>query len=241
MKLQLILFALFATFAATIPLAHSGEYTKIGIVTAAKAAGRWEALKHWISEAGLSDEWDAASYIPDDHPGLGAATNAIIGAGVATAEEVAAILEAARDSSVSDALIGAMYSREMQSAEGRRRWHGKSTTYNDVTNWVYVTIYEDGYRHVEPRPGLSPAQKAAATTNKLTKGVSRRLAEARLRHLAEEAHTNIVTNVVTPDVEPTDLPSEALVEEDPPAEDFAAPTESDTVPVAEPEGGDDSN
>ena len=53
--------------------------------------------------------------------------------------------------------------------------------------------------------------------------------------------TNVVTNVVTPDVEPTDLPSEALVEEDPHAEDFAAPTESDTVPVAEPEGGDDSN
>lgn len=181
--------------------APAAQYSKFEIVLAAKRAGKWDALKAWIDAAGYSDEWLAVEYLLDDDPQFAAITNAVVATGIATAEEVAAIISAARDTAP-DALLGAMYEREMQTSAGRQRWHGKGTTYTDTTNWVYVTIYEDGYRHVEPKPGLTPAQKAAAKTNALTKGVSRRLAAARLKHIEEATQTNVVDVVLQPDGDP---------------------------------------
>ena len=199
------------------PTAAAAQYSKFEIVVAAKQAGKWDALKAWIDDAGFSDEWLAVEYLIDSDPQFAAITNAVVATGIASAEEVAAILSAAKDTAP-DALLGAMYAREMQNAAGRQRWHGRSTTYTDVTNWMSVTVYEDGYRHEEPARHLTPSQQVeranAMLTRTLTRGVSARLAAARLRHLEEASQTNVVTNVVTPDVEPTDLPSEALAEED---------------------------
>lgn len=77
--------------------AARNRYSKLEIVVAAKAAGRWDALKAGIAAADLEDEWNACQYIEDGDPSFVAATNAVVAAGVATAEEIAAFLEQAID------------------------------------------------------------------------------------------------------------------------------------------------
>ena len=67
------------------------------IVVTAKAAGKWDALKAGIAAADLADEWNACQYIEDEDPSFVAATNAVVVAGVATAEEIATFLEQAID------------------------------------------------------------------------------------------------------------------------------------------------
>lgn len=73
------------------------RYSKLKIVVAAKAAGKWDALKAGIAAADLADEWAACQYIEDGDPSFVAATNAVVAAGVATAEEIAAFLKSAID------------------------------------------------------------------------------------------------------------------------------------------------
>ena len=77
--------------------AARNRYSKLRIVVAAKAAGKWDALKAGIAAADLADEWNACQYIEDGDPSFVAATNAVVTAGVATAEEIAAFLEQAID------------------------------------------------------------------------------------------------------------------------------------------------
>ena len=77
--------------------AARNRYSKLKIVVAAKAAGKWDALKAGIAAADLADEWNACQYIEDEDPSFVAATNAVVVAGVATAEEIAAFLEQAID------------------------------------------------------------------------------------------------------------------------------------------------
>lgn len=77
--------------------ADRNRYSKLRIVVAAKAAGKWDALKAGIAAADLADEWNACQYIEDGDPSFVAATNAVVAAGVATAEEIAAFLEQAID------------------------------------------------------------------------------------------------------------------------------------------------
>lgn len=77
--------------------AARNRYSKLKIVVAAKAAGKWDALKTGIAAADLADEWNACQYIEDGDPSFVAATNAVVAAGVATAEEIAAFLEQAID------------------------------------------------------------------------------------------------------------------------------------------------
>lgn len=77
--------------------AARNRYSKLKIVVAAKAAGKWNALKAGIAAADLADEWNACQYIEDGDPSFVAATNAVVAAGVATAEEIAAFLEQAID------------------------------------------------------------------------------------------------------------------------------------------------
>ena len=77
--------------------AARNRYSKLEIVVAAKAAGRWDALKAGIAAADLEDEWNACQYIEDGDPSFVAATNAVVAAGIATAEEIAAFLEQAID------------------------------------------------------------------------------------------------------------------------------------------------
>ena len=77
--------------------AARNRYSKLKIVVAAKAVGKWDALKTGIAAADLADEWNACQYIEDGDPSFVAATNAVVAAGVATAEEIAAFLEQAID------------------------------------------------------------------------------------------------------------------------------------------------
>ena len=73
------------------------RYSKLKIVVAAKAVGKWDALKAGIAAADLEDEWNACQYIEDGDPSFVAATNKVVAAGIATAEEIAAFLEKAID------------------------------------------------------------------------------------------------------------------------------------------------
>ncbi len=77
--------------------AVKNRYSKLRIVTAAKAAGKWDALKAGIAAADLEDEWAACQYIEDGDPAFVSATNAVVAAGIATAEEIAAFLKLAID------------------------------------------------------------------------------------------------------------------------------------------------
>ena len=175
---------------------HAAQYSKFEIVLAAKRAGKWDALKAWIDVAGYSDEWLAVEYLLDDNPQLAAITNAVVATGIASAEEVAAILSAARDTAP-DALIAGVYKREVRSESGRVKWHGaRVSRVTDVEAMEYISTYEDGTVFRDPAPKL---RQAAAATNRLTKGVSARLAAARLRRLEEAQRTNTVSVVVTPD------------------------------------------
>ena len=77
--------------------ATRNRYSKLKIVVTAKAAGKWDELKEGIATADLEDEWNACQYIEDGDPSFVAATNAVVTAGVATAEEIAAFLKQAID------------------------------------------------------------------------------------------------------------------------------------------------
>lgn len=73
------------------------RYSKLKLIVAAKAAGKWEAFKAFIAQAGYEDEWAAAQFLSSDYAQFEQAQQAIIAAGVATAEEIAAILAASVD------------------------------------------------------------------------------------------------------------------------------------------------
>ena len=77
--------------------AARNRYSKLKIVVAAKDAGKWDELKAGIAAADLEDEWNACQYIEDGDPSFVAATNKVVVAGIAMAEEIAAFLETAID------------------------------------------------------------------------------------------------------------------------------------------------
>ena len=63
--------------------AAKNRYSKLKIVVAAKAAGKWDTLKAGITAADLADEWNACQYIEDGDPSFVSATNAVVSAGIA--------------------------------------------------------------------------------------------------------------------------------------------------------------
>ena len=79
------------------PVTH---YSKLKLIVAAKAAGKWVAFKAFIAQAGYEDEWAACQFLSSDYAQFAAAKDAIIAAGIATAEEVEAILAASVDEEV---------------------------------------------------------------------------------------------------------------------------------------------
>lgn len=170
MKAAKALIALIALIAATSMSA--AQYSKLGIITAAKQAGKWPALKAWIAASGYEDEWQAAAFFSDDYPAFAAITNTVIATGIATGEEVAAILSAAQDKAP-DALLSVVYNRDVQTETGRVKWHGKRMgqyvieTVEDGTS--LVELYEDGFvwtnaakRVTRPDPEAAAKAKAAA-------------------------------------------------------------------------------
>lgn len=127
---------------------HAAQYSKLGIITASKSIGKWPALKAWIAQAGYEDEWQAASFFSDSYPQFAAITNSVCATGMATPEEVAAILSAAEDKAP-DALLPVFYTREMQSDSGRVKWHGSQVGKYEIElpdgTFRLVQLYEDGF------------------------------------------------------------------------------------------------
>lgn len=76
------------------------RYSKLKIIVASKAAGKWSAFKSFIAQAGYEDEWAACQFLSSDYAQFAAAKEAIIAAGIATADEVEAILAASVDEEV---------------------------------------------------------------------------------------------------------------------------------------------
>ena len=76
------------------------RYSKLKLIVASKAAGKWESFKAFIAQAGYEDEWNAAQFLSSNYAQFEQAKTAIIAAGIATAEEIEAILAASIDEEV---------------------------------------------------------------------------------------------------------------------------------------------
>ena len=73
------------------------KYSKLKLIVAAKAAGKWADVKAAIAAMDLEDEWNACQFITSDYPAYVAATNAVITRGIATEAEVKAFMRQAED------------------------------------------------------------------------------------------------------------------------------------------------
>ena len=73
------------------------RYSKLKLIVASKAAGKWEAFKAFIAQAGYEDEWQACQFLSSGYEQFEQAKTAIIAAGIATAEEIEDILDASVD------------------------------------------------------------------------------------------------------------------------------------------------
>ena len=78
------------------------RYSKLKLIVASKAAGKWEAFKAFIASAGYEDEWQACQFLSSGYAQFEQAKTAIIAAGIATAEEIDAILAASVDEEVGE-------------------------------------------------------------------------------------------------------------------------------------------
>ena len=76
------------------------RYSKLKLIVASKAAGKWEAFKAFIASAGYEDEWQACQFLSSGYEQFEQAKQAVIAAGIATAEEVEAILAVSVDEEV---------------------------------------------------------------------------------------------------------------------------------------------
>ena len=76
------------------------RYSKLKLIVASKAAGKWDAFKAFISQAGYEDEWQACQFLSSGYAQFEQAKKAIIAAGIATSEEIDAILAASVDEEV---------------------------------------------------------------------------------------------------------------------------------------------
>ena len=70
------------------------RYSKLKLIVASKAAGKWDAFKAFIASAGYEDEWNAAQFLSSGYAQFEQAKASIIAAGIATSEEIEAILAA---------------------------------------------------------------------------------------------------------------------------------------------------
>lgn len=73
------------------------KYSKLKLITAAKAAGKWDDVKAAIQAMDLEDEWQACQYVTSDYPAYVAATNTVVSQGIATDAEVKAFMKMAED------------------------------------------------------------------------------------------------------------------------------------------------
>lgn len=73
------------------------KYSKLKLIVAAKAAGKWQDVKAAIQAMNLEDEWNACQFITSDYPAYVSATNTVISMGIASEAEVKAFMEKAED------------------------------------------------------------------------------------------------------------------------------------------------
>ncbi len=73
------------------------KYSKLKLIVAAKAAGKWADVKAAIQAMDLEDEWNACQFITSDYPAYVSATNTVITRGIATEAEVKAFMRRAED------------------------------------------------------------------------------------------------------------------------------------------------
>lgn len=92
--------AIYRTYREEPLVPPATRYSKLKLIVAAKAAGRWDAFKAFIAQAGYEDEWAAAQFLSSDYAQFNAAKEAIIAAGIATSEEIEEILAASVDEEV---------------------------------------------------------------------------------------------------------------------------------------------
>ena len=184
-------------------LAEATQYSKLSLITAAKQAGRWDALKEWIASAGLQDEFQNCVYLSDEYPQFDAITNAIVSSGAATSQEVAAILSASKDTAVADALLRRVYDKDMGSLNGRVKWHGAVTnTVFDTNALVKVQYHADGYVHRQSfhsaaAMGIGERISAAEMKNRI-EAKKKAAAEAAAKRKADRIallHTNLTAEV----------------------------------------------
>lgn len=76
------------------------RYSKLKLIVASKAAGKWEAFKAFIASAGYEDEWQACQFLSSGYAQFEQAKTAVIAAGIATADEIEEILSASVDEEV---------------------------------------------------------------------------------------------------------------------------------------------
>ena len=173
--------SLLASFALAAP---ATQYSKLSIVLALKAAGKWPEMKSFIEANGLADEWQSCQYVSDDFLQYPAMTNAIVQAGLMSSQEIVSLLASAKDTALPDNLLNAAYVRNMSNETGRVFWHGKvAKTQIDTNRFVTVYTYADGYVHEVPfravrPPSVNTQLSAAERKAKAEAAKARREAEA---------------------------------------------------------------
>jgi len=176
---------------------HATQYSKLSIITSAKRLGCWASIKAFISNADLKDEWDACQYLSDDNQQFAAATNALVTAGLCSAEDIAGVLSNSVDTAVFDTYLRRVYDNDMNTSTGRIRWHGKVVrTVVNTNALTKVTFYEDGTAITDEAKIVSKKVETPKTTM-TTNGVPVRLAKARARMTADKSAISNVTVTVT--------------------------------------------
>ena len=188
---------------ATCP-AHATQYSKLSIITAAKALGKWEAVKSWIDAAGYSDEWAACQYLSDNYPQFPAITNAVVAAGLMTAEEVRNMMSASVDVAVPDTMIMRVVSNDCLTVKGCEKWHGPivGTPVTDTNALTKTFTYTDGFVFVERfksarAMGLEQRLSAAERKAKAEEEMARRKAA---REKARQKRIDALTTNMTAEV-----------------------------------------
>lgn len=97
-------------------------------------------------------------------------------------------------------LVNRMYHRDVQTASGRVKWHGRLTREIVDTNaCMKVEVYSDGARFTNAFRRVSATERnRRLKTTVNARGIPTRLAEARQRRADEKATTNIVTVTISP-------------------------------------------
>ena len=200
-----------ASLIASVSIAATAtQYSKLSIITEAKALGKWAPLKEWIQQSGYYDEWLVCQYLSDDHPAISALTNAIVTSGVMTAQELVTIMAKSKDTAVPDSVLIGRYSRDVKREDGRIAWHGKRVSWSEDTNTLTtVSVYADGTTFTDPfnvkRPRSAAARLALIAAKQRKDEEERRISqlptglqEIERQRLANASKTNEVNATFTP-------------------------------------------